>query len=246
MNTEIIKIYKELGETPLQAINKFREANQSYKDANMTYLGRLDPMAEGMLLILVGNTKEKDKYLSLDKSYEFEVLWGFETDTYDILGLVTHTGAMPQKLDFKMEKLLRDLREKKTQAYPPFSSKSFRGNYLNARVGKVDEVESKERGIKIFDLVHTDTRLVDGGEVLEEILRRIDLVQGDFRQEEIKDRWRSEFEGIKNEKFLISKFMASVSSGTYIRSLANEMGKKLNTSACAWSIKRTRVGEARL
>jgi len=45
------------------------------------------------------------------------------------------------------------------------------------------------------------------------------------------------------ENFLISKFKADVSSGTYVRGLAHEMGKSLDTGAIAYSIKRTRVGE---
>jgi len=55
----------------------------------MTYAGRLDPLAEGLLLVLTGEEcKNKEKYLGLDKEYEVDVLFGFATDTYDILGKV--------------------------------------------------------------------------------------------------------------------------------------------------------------
>lgn len=242
MSSEILKLYKNLGETPLECIERLRLEKPEYKDVNMTYLGRLDPMAEGLMLVLAGDTREKDKYLSLDKTYEFEVLWGFATDTYDILGIVTDTGTMPTKLDFKMEKLLEEIREKKTQKYPPYSSKVFNKDFMKVR-GQTHELDTPERGIKIFDINHLDTRLVDGSEVLEEILKRVALVHGDFRQEEIIEKWNEELGIMKDEKFLISKFVASVSSGTYIRSLANEMGQKLGTVALAYSIKRTRVGE---
>src|SRR3989344_2297636 len=84
----IFELYKKEGQTPLEAMEEFRKENLEYKDQKMTYAGRLDPMAEGVLLILTGDDcKEKQKYLGLNKEYEFEILWGFQTDTYDILGL---------------------------------------------------------------------------------------------------------------------------------------------------------------
>lgn len=243
MNSEVIQLYKNLGETPLECIERFRLDKPEYKETNMTYLGRLDPMAEGLMLVLAGNTKDKDKYLSLDKTYEFEVLWGFATDTYDILGLVTNTSTMPQKLDFKMEKLLEEIREKKTQKYPIYSSKVFNKDFMKVR-GKIIELDTPERGIKIFSIEHINTRLEKQEDVLDEISKKVNLVGGDFRQVEIRKGWEGVI--VPGEKVLISHFKASVSSGTFIRSLAHEMGQKLGTCALAYSIKRTRVGEYKI
>lgn len=246
MDKEVIKLYKNLGETPLECIERFRVENPAYKDKNMTYLGRLDPMAEGLLLVLSGNTRSKNEYLGLDKAYEFEVLWGFETDTYDLLGLVENTGSMPQKLDLKMERLLDDIRDKKTQVYPPYSSRTVNGRALHswARAGKIDEIDIPEKSIRIFSIEHVNTKLEKCSDILQEILKKVNLVKGNFRQEEIKSRWREVID--KDEMCLVSHFRADVSSGTYIRSLAHEMGKKLSTFALAYSIKRTRVGEYEL
>lgn len=249
---EILKLYKNLGETPLECIERFRLEHPEFALTNMTYLGRLDPMAEGLLLVLAGNTRDKKQYLEWDKAYEFEVLWGFETDSYDTLGLVTQIGAMPQKLDFKMGRIVEKLGEKKTQAYPPYSSRTVGGKALHAwaREGKIDEIDIPTRQIRIFSLEHTNTRLVNAEELQNEIEGRIGLVRGDFRQGEILEKWRKAFElqvQIHNaHSFLISGFRTDVSSGTYIRSLAHEMGEMLETSACAYSIKRTRVGEYKL
>lgn len=244
--SEVLKLNKKLGETPLECILRFRAEHFEYEQVNMTYLGRLDPMAEGLLLVLAGDTREKKKYLEFNKSYEFEVLWGFETDTYDILGLVTGTGPMPQKLDIKMDKLLKDVGEKKLQIYPPYSSRTVGGKALHswAREGRIEEVEMPAKQIKIFSIEHLNTRLVKQEDVLEEILLKIDLVKGDFRQDAIKTKWKDSIQ--KGEMCLISHFKADVSSGTYIRSLAQDMGKKLETSALAYSIKRTKVGEYKL
>lgn len=70
-------IYKHIGETPLEALERFRREQGIAADVPMTYAGRLDPMAEGLLLILLGEEcKNKEKYLGLDKEYEVEVLFG--------------------------------------------------------------------------------------------------------------------------------------------------------------------------
>jgi len=244
--SHILKLYKNLGETPLECIERFRAEHPEYAETNMTYLGRLDPVAEGLLLVLAGNTRDKKQYLEWDKTYEFEVLWGFETDTYDMLGLVENLGPMPQKLDFKIGRLIEQISKKKTQEYPPFSSKMFRGNFLNARA-KTDELDVPTRQIRIFSLEHTNTRIVKAEELLAEIEKRIALVKGDFRQKEILEKWKKAFELQAQmhfaHDFLVSGFRADVSSGTYIRSLAHEMGQLLETAACAFYIKRTRVGE---
>jgi tRNA pseudouridine55 synthase len=245
--SEVIKLYKEVGETPLECILRFKAAAPEYEKTKMTYLGRLDPMAEGLLLILAGDTRDKASYLALDKTYEFEVLWGFETDTFDTLGLVSAEGKTPDKLEQRMSPLVNHILKKKTQVYPLFSSKSFGGNFLVARDKKIEEADLVERSIKIFSLEHIHTRWETRENILAEIERRVSLVKGDFRQKEILEGWKNVLNSDKTSaKFLISKFSADVSSGTYIRSLAQEMGKHLGTSALAWSIKRTRVGEYKI
>ncbi|KKR79021.1 MAG: tRNA pseudouridine synthase B [Candidatus Nomurabacteria bacterium GW2011_GWA2_40_9] len=95
-NKNIILLNKKEGETPLSALSLFRDKHKIYKDIPMTYAGRLDPMASGLLIILAGEEcKNKEKYLNLDKEYEFEILFGFQTDTYDILGKITKTHMKP-------------------------------------------------------------------------------------------------------------------------------------------------------
>ena len=172
------------------------------------------------------------------------MLWGFETDTYDVLGLVTKVGEMPIKgFDKKIPSLLKKINEKKTQEYPPYSSRTVLGKALHswAREGKISEIEIPTRQIKIFSIEHFETRLVQQNKILEEILGKVSLVKGDFRQNETIKKWEESIK--RDEQALVSKFKADVSSGTYIRSLAHEMGEKLGCGALAYSIKRTRVGE---
>lgn len=241
VKTEILSLYKNLGETPLECLLRYRAEHPEYQDMKMTYLGRLDPMAEGLLLVLAGNTTDRQKYLDLDKTYEFEVLWGFKSDTFDILGIV-ESDSFPHKLEHKMSSLLKKIQSKTTQTYPMFSSKSFGGDFLKARDQRIEGYDLPEKRIKIFSLEHIHTRVIFGREILEEVTRRVSLVEGDFRQKEILSTWNNLLMPLPNESYLISSFKIDVSSGTYVRGLANEMGEILNSGALAWSIRRTRVG----
>lgn len=218
---KILKLYKELGETPLACLERFRTENPEYAGEKMTYAGRLDPMAEGLLIILVGDEcHKKDEYLGLDKEYIFEVLFGIQSDTYDILGIPKH--CEPKLLE--VEKFIG----KKVQEYPAYSSRTFQ----MARDGVDFEPVTKE--VEIYNLEILEEREISARQGLAEILEKIDLVKGDFRQEEIKAAWQNLD---LPENLRITKFKISCSSGTYVRSLANQMG------GLAYSIKRTRVGD---
>ena len=245
---EILQLYKNLGETPLECLHRFRAEHPEYVETKMTYLGRLDPMAEGLLLVLSGNTRDREQYLKLGKTYEFEVLWGFKSDSYDILGLVEHIDGGPQKLETKMSSLLNKIQQIKTQEYPVYSSRTVSGKslFMWARENKIEEIDIPTRQIKVFSIEHIHTRAITGREILKEISEKIAKVSGDFRQKEIVNLWQNALIAKPNETFLISKFTADVSSGTYIRGLAHEMGKILKSGGLAWSIKRTRVGDFKL
>lgn len=223
----VLKLYKNLGETPLACLERFRAENPDYLGEKMTYAGRLDPMAEGLLIALVGDEcHKKDEYLGLDKEYIFEVLLGIQSDTYDILGIpYTYNSTICTKI--KCE----DFVGKRVQEYPPYSSRTFQ----MARDGVDFEPPTKE--IEIFDIERLEEREINGQDILAEVLKKIDLVQGDFRQEEIKKAWQ---EIDLPEKFQIIKFKINCSSGTYVRSICNELG------GIAYLIKRTRVGEYKI
>jgi len=142
--------------------------------------------------------------------------------------------------------LLDHIRQIKKQTYPPYSSKKVDGKQLFEWARAGEEVESPERNIKVYSIEHLEDKEKTGAELLEEILKKIDLVKGDFRQEEIIESWLKTLSPISNSTFLISKFRAHVSSGTYIRGLVQEMGEILGCGALTYSIKRTRVGEYEL
>ena len=126
-NSSLHLLHKRLGETPNQCVMRFKAENIEYQAIPMTYAGRLDPLAEGLLLVLSGDEiREKEKYLDLKKTYIFEMLWGFSTDTLDVLGMVTNKEiSIPTTIEIK--KGLEESIKKFEQQYPAYSSKTING-----------------------------------------------------------------------------------------------------------------------
>lgn len=241
---EIFNIYKPLGWTPLEAIQKLEETHPGLENTSLTYAGRLDPAAEGVLLVVAGKAiGQKNDYLGLDKTYQAKVLFGFETDTYDALGLADKTPDVEIERP-KIENKLREYTGFKKFKVPPYSSIPIQGKPLFqwARENQLDQIEIpvKEFEIKNLHLINLESKT--GLELKSQILNTVDLVKGDFRQDEIKNRWAEILDQLENQHFSIAEIEIQCGSGTYIRSIANQLGKDLGTSAILLNLIRTRVG----
>jgi hypothetical protein len=94
-----IVLNKAVGETPLSCVEAWREKHPAYAGVSLAYAGRLDPMASGKLLILIGEEcKQQERYHDLDKEYTFRVLFGVSSDSGDVLGLVsTENSYLPTR-----------------------------------------------------------------------------------------------------------------------------------------------------
>ena len=241
----VFNIYKPVGISPLDAIKALKERHPKLKDEKMTYAGRLDPMAEGVLLVLAGNAVyEKEEYLKLDKEYEGGILFGFETDTYDVLGLPKNTGQPTSTsrtvLDGFMKKLEGDI----SLPLPSYSSYKIKGKPLFqwAREKKLDEIEIPMRQTKINSAKLFSVDEISSQKLLEIIERKISLVKDDFRQKEILAKWREILNG-DQANYQIARVKINCSSGTYIRSIAHYLGKELETGGIILSLTRTKVGD---
>ena len=246
MNDKVIKVYKKAGETPLMCLQKLKKDRPELSLLSMTYAGRLDPLAEGVLLILVGDEcNKKDEYLNLPKEYEIEVLFGFATDTYDVMGKLGQT-ILNSSSDYVslMQAILPEFIGKIKQKYPPYSSRPVNGKPLFqwAREGKLDEIDIPSHDVFIENIEIIGANNYLGAELLSKIKEDIGKVKGDFRQEEILHIWEKELKG-KEEKYPVVKLRISCGSGAYMRSIANDIGEKLGTGALALKIIRTKVGE---
>ena len=240
---------KEIGETPLECLERTRLEKGIAADVPMTYAGRLDPLASGKLLILVGDEcKDKEKYLGLDKEYEIEVLFGMKTDTGDALGLIEKIDASAPDL-YKGSSCTTCTKfcGKFTQEYPAYSSKTVDGHQLHdlARRGELpDEMPTKEVEIYSIEEIGKGEQqvFISGLELGRCAIKNMSKVNGDFRQKEIIASWKKFEEEYAADLFPVIKLRVKCSSGTYMRSLAERIGREAGTVAFAFSIKRTKVG----
>lgn len=240
-----VLLNKPQGLTPLQAISAFKEQHPLYQKEKLSFAGRLDPMAEGLLLVLVGNeNKKRREYEDLPKTYLFELLLGISTDTYDCLGRIEKTQAVIMPEQKKIKRIFSTLEGIQTQVYPPYSSKTVNGKplYYWARKNKIGQITIPTKRITITALTLNSISLIKQKKLVQSVISRIEKVHGDFRQEDISKDW-SDLHIPPQSSFPLLTCTAIVSSGTYIHSLCHQIGKELGYPALAFSIKRTRVGD---
>ena len=259
MVDKVIKVYKKAGITPLECINNLKKEHENLRLLPMTYAGRLDPLAEGLLLILVGDEcLKKDEYLNLPKEYEVDVLFGFATDTYDVMGKVIkwssdeRGGIQGQTIlnsnysyVFKIEEIISNFIGKIKQSYPPYSSRPVKGKplFMWAREGKLDEIEIPTHDVFVDNIDILEEREISGNDLFKKIKEDIEKVSGDFRQKEILALWETSLRDKYEEKYFVVRLRISCGSGVYVRVIADDIGKKLGVPALALNIKRTKVGE---
>jgi len=217
-----IKIYKPIGITPVQLVEKYKKEN-CIKE-KVSFAGRLDPMAHGEMILLVGDEcKKQDLFLGKDKIYEFEILYGFTTDTLDILGI-----SRKDKKIIKND--VKELQGEYEQPYPLYSSKFIGNRKRKTPHDLVQEIREKDKVAKkkvfIFEMDKLDEKNVSNLKLLDMILKKLELLSVEYRERfrysKIKNKWE---ENLKLENiFRIERYRAKVSSGTYIRSLCERMG----------------------
>ena len=108
--------------TSFQTIQKFQKENPDYADCKLGYVGTLDPMATGLLIVLKNEeNKQRKNYIGLTKTYEFEILFGISTDSNDLLGIIDQIdinhSTKTEELNFSQ------FEGKYQQKYPLFSAK---------------------------------------------------------------------------------------------------------------------------
>lgn len=242
----IIPIYKPVGKTPLEMINLLKKRHKEYREEKVSYAGRLDPMAEGILLLLIGEeNKKRRSFEELPKMYESEIVFGITTDSYDTLGIVGHVKRKKINDETAIEKILQGFRGKTFQKFPPYSSKTVSGKplYWWARRNRLSEIEIPKKNIEIFDIKILKTTSISGKQLAEIANKRTKILKGEFRQGEIEASWKIFEDKYHNENFKVIKIIVKCSGGTYIRQLASDLGEALETGALALSIIRTRVGK---
>ena len=217
-----IKIFKPIGFTPLELINDYKK---KYNISKLSFAGRLDPMASGIMLLLEGDECKKQlEYCGKDKIYEFKILYGFKTDSLDILGFSKNIDLV--KFNYK------DLLGKSQQKYPIYSSKTLKLNGITKPLwywekrGLLDHSIIPKKEIEVYKMEKKDVKEYSNSEMKDIIFSRISKLseknKAKFRYYEIKKLWDENLE--EERRYKVDTFKARVSSGTYIRGLCEKMG----------------------
>lgn len=249
----IVPVYQTLGSSTHLLAQKigqqvFRETKNS-EDLKATHTGTLDPMAEGVIIVLTGADRFlKGKLSNWKKTYQFQVLWGMATDSQDLLGLITLTlqnKKNAQDLEKKIHAVLPHFLGKKFQIVPDFSAKRIRGeSYFDmAKRGEMPPKNTEQ--IEVFELKMTSNESVSSQKIFENIEKRINKISGDFRQIEILKGWKNLQNNLRTKKIThlyLTTFTAVTSKKTYIRALVRDLSLKVGIPATTFSIIRTMNG----
>lgn len=192
--TGIICINKPKDITSFGVVSKVRGITREKKAG---HTGTLDPMATGVLPVLLGGATRFLNYLpESDKGYRASFILGKTTDTLDITGTVT--GEYQVSVSRKdVEKALDDFRGEIEQLPPMYSAVSVDGKRLYQLARQGIEVERQPRKVEI---------------------KKLDLLSSN------------------DNEYIID---VVCSKGTYIRSLIDDIGRKLGCGAVMTSLVRT-------
>lgn len=243
MKENLFLVYKNLGETPLEALDRLR-LDKNLGNMPLTYAGRLDPAAEGLLLILGGETcKEKDTYLGLPKTYTAQILFGIATDTHDLLGVPTSSlHVLPNIATFteSLQNILQTYPSTFIQSYPAYASKTVQGKPLFTYAREREAVLLPDHEVTVHAIKLEKMEEITSADIGERVTRLLSLVKGDFRQEAIGNAWKEILQ--RDRKYCMATVTLMVSSGFYVRVFADTLGEELGTSATLFSLIRTQVG----
>lgn len=196
-------IDKPKGWTSFDVVAKVRgmvKQSTGQKRPKVGHAGTLDPLATGLLIILVGDyCKKAQEYSKLDKTYEVQLKLGETSTTDDAEGEITKiSDKIPSKDEVlaAIDSFVGDIE----QIPPIYSAIKIDGKraYKLAREG--EQPEMKPRPVTIHSISHFEY------------------------------------------DYPFVEFTTEVSSGTYIRSLARDIGEKLRSGAYMTNLRRTTVG----
>lgn len=193
----ILLVDKPKGKTSFSLISALRKILNVQK---IGHAGTLDPMATGVMVILIGKrfTTLSDQLLGRDKEYFAELTLGITTDTYDAEGQIVSESPIVPTLE-AVQEALKAFQGKVEQTPPMFSAK-------------------KQNGKKLYELARQGQE-VDRPKVTLEMV--VDLIDYQY------------------PKITLS---VACSKGTYVRSIAHDLGQMLGSGAHLSGLIRSKSG----
>ncbi|MDR2626337.1 MAG: tRNA pseudouridine(55) synthase TruB [Zoogloeaceae bacterium] len=146
----VLLLDKPIGMTSNVALQKARRLLGAAKAG---HTGTLDPLATGLLPLLLGEaTKFSAGLLNADKTYAAEICFGVTTDTGDSEGAVTARTILPQDIILRVERALPRFLGEQLQTPPMYSAIKQNGRPLYALARQGVEVERAPRRVVFYEL----------------------------------------------------------------------------------------------
>ncbi len=193
----VLLIDKPAGITSHDVVDRVRH---KLKMKRVGHAGTLDPIATGLLIILVGKATKLSQYLmGLDKTYEGVITLGIETTTQDAEGEVVAEKPVPELTEDRLRELFKGFVGDQYQLPPMYSAKKVEGVplYKLARKGKT--IEREPRFIRVISFT--------------------------------MDKWTPPD----------IEFTLKCSKGTYVRTLAHDLGAKIGCGGYLKELRRTDI-----
>jgi len=217
-----------LGSTQAVGAVKRNLREAGYGKVKVGHGGTLDPEAEGVLPIALGEaTKLSGRMLDSDKTYEFTIQFGEETDTLDAEGAVTdRTQRRPPRA--AIAAICEHFTGAIDQLPPKYSALKVDGKRAYDLARKGEEVELATRRVVIHSL-----EILGGGAVDDRVESAFATTLG--RPDPYDPQAPLELADS-------ATLVATVSKGTYIRSLARDIAHALGTLGHVTYLRRTKAG----
>ncbi len=198
-------------------------ARRTLKTPRIGHTGTLDPLATGLLVLLIGHATRLSRFLVTDeKEYLADVRLGIATATYDAQDLDAATiedrGARMVTAD-QVRAVLPEFLGTFPQLPPPFSAK------------KVDGVRAYKKARRHEAVELTPVTVT---------VRELELLSGDPRPSTLDPRTSN------LDPQTLVRLRIVCSSGFYVRSLAHDLGQRLGCGAHLERLRRTRAGQFRV
>lgn len=235
-----------------------KEVRQLLKTREVGHAGTLDPFASGLMIVLVGKkTKLSNTFLEGNKTYITEILLGVGTITQDIEGKVFDIKSIQNFSLKKLKSVLSSFKPNYIQSVPVFSSVKVGGNKLRELARKSEKFEIIKKDGKEYVEFHSKnfTKIlelpkrkvsIEKIEILEQVVfDKLERIISNSLTLPIKKKYLNDFSKKIPENINCAKITLEIecSKGTYIRSLAKDIGDKLGLPALVLTLKRTKLGE---
>ncbi len=214
------------------------------------HAGTLDPLADGLLIVLVGRdaTKQQDSFMGLPKVYEGTVVFGISSESEDAEGplrLSSQLGDLntltAEKVSAAFEKFIGT-----TEQIPPlYSAIQVDGKrlYKAARSGTASEITIPTRTITIDAIELLNFTPLSADATPEKMTELLGAAPPEDLQHRERYQWYAQRSSEIQQLLPTARIRVHCQKGVYIRSLARDLGTALNTTAFLGNLTRTQIGD---